>query len=102
MKVLWITAHPDPRSLTSALRDEGVRALGEFGHRVRQSDLYAMGWKAVLDAEDFPAAHDGEVHGGGAPGDDPAGGGAPGWNSPDPAPDPAPRPSPKWPRAPRR
>ncbi|MDX2155486.1 MAG: NAD(P)H-dependent oxidoreductase [Hyphomicrobiaceae bacterium] len=53
MKVLWVFAHPEPRSLNGALRDFGVRTLTASGHEVRQSDLYAMRWKAVADADDF-------------------------------------------------
>ena len=53
MKVLWVFAHPEPGSLNGALRDFGIRALEAAGHEVRQSDLYAMKWKAVADGEDF-------------------------------------------------
>lgn len=53
MKVLWLFAHPDQRSLNAHLRDEGARELTNLGHECRQSDLYAMGWKAVVDADDF-------------------------------------------------
>ncbi|MDN5855885.1 MAG: NAD(P)H-dependent oxidoreductase, partial [Actinomycetia bacterium] len=53
MNVLWVFAHPEPRSLSGALRDEGARALTEAGHAVRMSDLYAMGWKATVDVDDF-------------------------------------------------
>jgi NAD(P)H dehydrogenase (quinone) len=56
MRVLWVYAHPDPRSLNGALRDHGVRVLEQHGHEVRQSDLYAMGWDPVVRHEDF--AHD--------------------------------------------
>ncbi|MBO8186564.1 NAD(P)H-dependent oxidoreductase [Streptomyces spirodelae] len=54
MKTLWIFAHPEARSLNAALRDTGVTALREGGHEVRESDLYAMGWKPVVDGADFP------------------------------------------------
>ncbi|MEU5835348.1 NAD(P)H-dependent oxidoreductase [Streptomyces diacarni] len=54
MKTLWIFAHPEARSLNATLRDTGVAALRERGHEVRQSDLYAMGWKPVVDRADFP------------------------------------------------
>jgi len=47
-------AHPEPRSLNRSLRDTAVRALADPGHRVQMSDLYAMHWKAVADADDFP------------------------------------------------
>ena len=55
MRVLWIFAHPESRSLSGALRDEGVRALADLGHQHRSSDLYAMKWKATVDADDFTA-----------------------------------------------
>ncbi|TDV55278.1 NAD(P)H-dependent oxidoreductase [Actinophytocola oryzae] len=48
MRVLWIYAHPDPRSLDGALRDRGVAVLREHGHEVRESDLYAMNWDPVV------------------------------------------------------
>jgi len=54
MKVLWVFAHPEAKSLNGSLRDFGVRMLQSAGHEVRQSDLYAMRWKAVADATDFP------------------------------------------------
>ncbi len=53
MKVLWVFAHPEPRSFNGSLRDFGVRRLEAAGHEVRQSDLYAMRWKAVADGDDF-------------------------------------------------
>jgi NAD(P)H dehydrogenase (quinone) len=53
MKVLWIYAHPEPRSLTGSLRDEGLRALTEPGHEYRLSDLYAMRWNPVVDRDDY-------------------------------------------------
>ena len=53
MNVLWLYAHPDPRSLNGSLRDEGLRKLTELGHDYRISDLYAMGWKAAVDHADF-------------------------------------------------
>ena len=56
MQVLWLYAHPDPRSLNGALRDVGVATLREHGHAVVESDLYAMGWNPVVDHADF--AHD--------------------------------------------
>src|SRR5688572_714374 len=53
MKVMIVYAHPEPRSLNGALRDFAVAHLRDSGHEVLVSDLYAMGWKAVLDGEDF-------------------------------------------------
>lgn len=53
MNVLWIFAHPDQSSLNASLRDEGFAALAEAGHEYQVSDLYAMGWKPILDRDDF-------------------------------------------------
>jgi len=55
MRVLWIFAHPEARSLSGALRDEGLRVLDELGHEHRSSDLYAMKWKATVDTDDYTA-----------------------------------------------
>ncbi|WIV58525.1 NAD(P)H-dependent oxidoreductase [Amycolatopsis nalaikhensis] len=56
MNVLWVYAHPEPRSLSGALRDDGLRTLRALGHDARESDLYAMKWNPVVDAADFGAA----------------------------------------------
>ncbi|TYK44008.1 NAD(P)H-dependent oxidoreductase [Actinomadura decatromicini] len=53
MNVLWVFAHPEPRSLNGALRDHGAATLRSLGHRVRHSDLYAMGWNPVVGPADF-------------------------------------------------
>ncbi len=53
MKVLWIFAHPEQRSLNGSLMAEGLRTLDALGHEHRVSDLYAMGWKATVDTDDF-------------------------------------------------
>lgn len=51
--MLWVFAHPEQRSLSASLLCEGLAALREAGHDYRVSDLYTMGWKAVVDAADF-------------------------------------------------
>ncbi|MET8998889.1 NAD(P)H-dependent oxidoreductase [Amycolatopsis sp. NPDC004169] len=62
MNELWVFAHPEPRSLSGALRDDGLRTLRALGHDVRESDLYAMKWNPVVDAADFGAeAGDGRL-----------------------------------------
>ncbi|MFP5071121.1 NAD(P)H-dependent oxidoreductase [Pseudonocardia nantongensis] len=53
MNVLWVFAHPEPRSLGGALRDDAIRALEHEGHSVAQSDLYAMEWDPVVGAADY-------------------------------------------------
>lgn len=54
MKYLIVYAHPDSRSLNGSLKDRAVDALRAAGHEVKVSDLYAMRFKAVADAGDFP------------------------------------------------
>ena len=60
MNILIVSAHPEPASLTNALRDVAVEQFRADGHEVRVSDLYANGWKAVVDREDFPMLPSGE------------------------------------------
>jgi NAD(P)H dehydrogenase (quinone) len=53
-KILVVSAHPEPRSLTASLTSFAVDRLRTAGHEVQVSDLYAMKWKATVDADDFP------------------------------------------------
>lgn len=59
-QVLVVSAHPEPQSFHAALRAVAVEELAAQGHEVQVSDLYAMGFKAVLDRGDFLGAHDAE------------------------------------------
>ncbi|SAL41433.1 dehydrogenase [Caballeronia sordidicola] len=52
MNVLIVYAHPEPKSLNGSLKDFAVKHLEDAGHVVKVSDLYAMKWKAPLDASD--------------------------------------------------
>lgn len=52
MKVLLIYAHPEPKSLNGSLKNFTIQHLQNAGHEVQISDLYAMDWKAALDAND--------------------------------------------------
>jgi len=54
MNVLLVYAHPEQRSLNGSIRDFMVDRFVRAGHSVEVSDLYAMRWKAGLDADDFP------------------------------------------------
>ena len=54
MKVLFVFAHPEPRSLNGALREVAIKELKALGHEVRVSDLYADNWKSQIDHADFP------------------------------------------------
>ncbi|MGO4430743.1 NAD(P)H-dependent oxidoreductase, partial [Streptomyces sp. MCAF7] len=53
-KILIVSAHPEPRSLNASLTSFATEELRAAGHEVRVSDLYAMKWKAGVDADDFP------------------------------------------------
>ncbi|MFB7616247.1 NAD(P)H-dependent oxidoreductase [Kitasatospora sp. NPDC056181] len=53
-KILIVSAHPDPRSLNTSLTAFAAEHLRAAGHEVQVSDLYAMKWKATVDADDFP------------------------------------------------
>jgi len=55
MKYFFVYAHPEPRSLNASLLAAATQALGAAGHEVQVSDLHAMKFKAVADADDFPA-----------------------------------------------
>ena len=59
MNILLIYAHPEPQSLNGSLRDFTIRHLEQAGHTVRVSDLYAMQWKAQVDADDSKQRHNG-------------------------------------------
>ncbi|AIY40528.1 NAD(P)H oxidoreductase YRKL [Collimonas arenae] len=52
MNILLVYAHPEPVSLNGSLKDFAVKRLEDAGHIVQVSDLYAMQWKATLDAAD--------------------------------------------------
>lgn len=54
MKVLYVFAHPEPKSFNAAMKDIALAALKEKGHEVKLSDLYAMEFNPVLKASDFP------------------------------------------------
>ena len=56
MNILIVHAHPEPKSLNGALKDFAVQRLEAAGHTVQVSDLYAMRWKAIVDADDSTAA----------------------------------------------
>ena len=61
MKVLYVYAHPEPKSFNSALKDIALDTLKETGHEIILSDLYAMKFNPVLTAIDFPERKNLEV-----------------------------------------
>lgn len=58
MNILIVHAHYEPASFCSALKDAAVETLGAAGHRVRVSDLHAMGWNPVATLADFGSRAD--------------------------------------------
>jgi NAD(P)H dehydrogenase (quinone) len=52
MNILLVYAHPESKSLNGSLKNFSVKRLEDAGHVVQVSDLYAMKWKASLDADD--------------------------------------------------
>ncbi|MBK0030786.1 NAD(P)H-dependent oxidoreductase [Erwinia sp. S43] len=60
MNILLVHAQPESTSLTRHLVNVARNFLESRGHSVAESDLYAMGWKAVFDGEDFPDRSDPE------------------------------------------
>ena len=60
MNILLVYAHPEPRSLNGSLRNFAIKRLQDAGHSVQLSDLYAMNWKARLDAGDSIERRNGE------------------------------------------
>ena len=60
MKILWVFAHPEQRSLNGSLMAEGLRELTAAGHQTQVSDLYAMDFDPVLSGDDFLAEPAGE------------------------------------------
>ncbi|MFJ9990063.1 NAD(P)H-dependent oxidoreductase [Pseudomonas putida] len=59
MNVLIVYAHPEPRSLNGSLKDHAVAHLQRQGHVVQVSDLYAMAFKPLIDANDNTAGQPG-------------------------------------------
>ncbi|WP_192590564.1 NAD(P)H-dependent oxidoreductase [Nesterenkonia halotolerans] len=57
--ILWVSAHPEPQSLTHQLRRDSITHLRAQGHEVLESDLYATGWDPVVRASDaqLPEGH---------------------------------------------
>ncbi|MDK2834717.1 MAG: hypothetical protein PWR29_682 [Methanolobus sp.] len=53
MKILYIFAHPEPKSFNSAMKEAALETLNEQGHEVKLSDLFSTGFKPVLDRHDF-------------------------------------------------
>jgi len=53
VNVLIVYAHDEPTSYTAAMKNVAIRVLGERGHSVVVSDLYAQGFSAIAQKWDF-------------------------------------------------
>lgn len=58
MKVLIILAHPEPKSMNSAMFTTAIETLQQAGHEVKTSDLYAMRFNPVSDRHNFNTVKD--------------------------------------------
>lgn len=57
MKVLLVYCHPNPESLTAAIRDTAIAALRVAGHEIDLLDLYAEGFDPVMSREERAGYH---------------------------------------------
>lgn len=62
MNALIVHAHPEPKSFNGAMKDLAVKTLPQAGHKVRVSDLYAMGFDPVSDRHNFATVKDPEYY----------------------------------------
>lgn len=53
MNILIVYAHPEPRSMSGAMKDCAVETLVALGHTVVVSDLYAMQFNPVASRSDM-------------------------------------------------
>ncbi len=58
MNVLIVRAHHEPKSFSSALADQAAKTLGELGHTIVVSDLYADKFDPVSDRRNFTSVKD--------------------------------------------
>ncbi len=58
MEALIVYAHPEPKSFNAAMKERAVEVLISEGWAVTVSDLYAMGFKAQADGDDFSRRSD--------------------------------------------
>ncbi len=60
MNVLVVLAHPNPDSFNHAVAHRAVDTLQSVGHEVQLLDLYALGFKAAMSADERVAYHSDE------------------------------------------
>ena len=57
MHVLVVLAHPNTDSFNHAIAERAVDTLTSAGHEAQLLDLYALGWKAAMTADERTAYH---------------------------------------------
>lgn len=57
MQVVVLLAHPNSDSFNHAIAKRAVETLTSVGHQVHLLDLYALGWKAAMSADERSAYH---------------------------------------------
>lgn len=58
LNIFIVYAHPEPQSFVAALKNRAIEVLTGEGHSIQYSDLYAMRFKATVDAGDFTRRYD--------------------------------------------
>lgn len=58
VNILIVHSHPEPASFNGALTRAAVASLGEAGHQVEVSDLYAMRFRPASDRSNFVTVKD--------------------------------------------
>ncbi|SCU98912.1 LANO_0F00166g1_1 [Lachancea nothofagi CBS 11611] len=53
MKVLIVFAHPEPKSLSTSLKNVAINEIKSQGHEVKVTDLYAENWNPLINRSDF-------------------------------------------------
>ena len=53
MNILYVYAHPNPRSFNEVIKRSAEKVLQEQGHQLVISDLYSEHFKAVATWDDF-------------------------------------------------
>lgn len=62
MKILFVFAHPEPKSFNGALLRAAINRLEELGHQVEVSDLYALQFDPSAGPADYVERANAEVY----------------------------------------
>lgn len=62
MNILYVYAHPNPKSFNALLKDTALQFFSEKNIAIKQSDLYAQHFKSEADWNDFSRDEKSESH----------------------------------------